>query len=136
MFTIHSGNAARPSVGDERLSTCRGWQLLVMLDGAIPATRKALNRAGLSIDNIDDIDDLEVTRSVGPRPAGIGARVQGRPGQLNPAGGALKLGTRPGPLARASWVPWSATSKGLAAVTAFRPCEAGMANATIIEVLA
>ena len=53
-------------------STCRGWQLLVMLDRVVPATRKALNRAGLSIDDIDDIDVFEVTRSVCPRPAGKG----------------------------------------------------------------
>ena len=60
-----------------------------MLTGPIPATRKVLQRAGLST---DDIDLYEVNEAFAPVPLAWLRDIGADPERLNPLGGAIALG--------------------------------------------
>lgn len=104
----------------------------LMLTGPIEATRKALERSGL---NIEDIDTYEVNEAFAPVPLVWLHEIGGDPQKLNPSGGAIALGH-----------PLGATGTKLLTTMLYRMerenfrygllaiCEGmGMANATIIE---
>lgn len=104
----------------------------LMLTGPIEATRKALERSGL---NIEDIDTYEVNEAFAPVPLVWLHEMGGDPQKLNPDGGAIALGH-----------PLGATGTKLLTTMLYRMerenyrygllaiCEGmGMANATIIE---
>ena len=62
---------------------------VIMLTGPIPATAKALQRSGLSI---DDIGVFEVNEAFAPVPLAWLAETGADPARLNPGGGAIALG--------------------------------------------
>ncbi len=66
-----------------------GSDPVIMLEGPIPATRKALERAGLSI---DDIDLYEVNEAFGSVPLAWAKAVGADPARLNVNGGAQANG--------------------------------------------
>ncbi|MFG1791040.1 thiolase family protein [Nocardia sp. NPDC049149] len=105
---------------------------LLMLTAVIPATRKVLERAGLSI---DDIDAYEVNEAFAPVPLVWQHEIGADPAKLNPRGGAIALGHPLG----ASGTRILATMVNHLEQTGARyglqtMCEAGgLANATIIE---
>ncbi|WP_433590196.1 thiolase family protein [Nocardia sp. CA-145437] len=105
---------------------------LLMLTAVIPATRKVLARAGLSI---DDIDVYEVNEAFAPVPLVWARELGADPAKLNPRGGAIALGHPLG----ASGGRILATMLNHLEQTGGRHglmtmCEAGgLANATIIE---
>lgn len=66
-----------------------GSDPVIMLEGPIPATRKALERAGLSI---DDIDLYEVNEAFGSVPLAWAKAVGADPAKLNVNGGAQANG--------------------------------------------
>jgi len=109
-----------------------GSDPLFMLTGVIPATRKVLARAGMSI---EDIDAYEVNEAFAPVPLAWQHELQADPEKLNPRGGAIALGHALG----ASGVRLLATLVNHLEATGGRyglqtMCEGGgMANATIIE---
>src|SRR5271165_2334630 len=59
----------------------RGADPVYMLTGPIPATRHALEKTGLSI---EDIDVVEINEAFAPRRDGVAQRDQGRPGEGRP----------------------------------------------------
>lgn len=107
---------------------------VIMLTGPIPATRKALERSGLSI---GDIGAFEVNEAFAPVPLAWQAEFGVPDEALNPLGGAIAVGH---PLGGSGAVLMtrlvhhmrtSGTRYGLQTM-----CEAGgMANATILELL-
>ncbi|WP_438354417.1 thiolase family protein [Microbacterium sp. CJ88] len=105
---------------------------LLMLTGPIPATRRILERSGLSI---DDIDAYEVNEAFAPVPLAWAAEVGADPARLNPRGGAIALGHALG----SSGTRLLGTLLAHLEATGGRyglqtMCEGGgMANATIIE---
>ncbi|WP_054812501.1 thiolase family protein [Nocardia arizonensis] len=105
---------------------------LLMLTAVIPATRKALTRVGLSI---EDIDAYEVNEAFAPVPLVWQRDLNADPAKLNPRGGAIALGHPLG----ASGTRILATLVNHLEQTGGRfglqtMCEAGgLANATIIE---
>ncbi|MFF0610515.1 thiolase family protein [Nocardia tengchongensis] len=105
---------------------------LLMLTAVIPATRKVLARAGLSI---DDIDVCEVNEAFAPVPLVWARELGADPAKLNPRGGAIALGHPLG----ASGGRILATMLNHLEQTGGRyglmtMCKAGgLANATIIE---
>jgi len=109
-----------------------GSDPLVMLDGVIPATRKALERSGLAI---DEIDTYEVNEAFAPVPLAWARAMAADESRLNPRGGAIALGHPLG----ASGTRLLATMVNHLEATGGRfglqtMCEGGgMANATIIE---
>ena len=66
-----------------------GSDPVIMLTGPIPATQKALQRAGLMIDQIDAIEINEAFASV---VLAWQAEIQPDPARVNPNGGAIALG--------------------------------------------
>lgn len=109
-----------------------GSNPLTMLDGVVPATEKALERSGLSI---DDIDAYEVNEAFAPVPLLWQRHLGADPERLNPRGGAIALGHALG----ASGARLLTTLVNHLQATGGRyglqtMCEGGgMANATIIE---
>lgn len=109
-----------------------GSDPVLMLDGVVPATRKVLERSGLSL---DDIDAYEVNEAFAPVPLLWQRTFDTDPGRLNPRGGAIALGHPLG----ASGTRLLATLVNHLEATGGRyglqtMCEGGgMANATIIE---
>lgn len=109
-----------------------GSDPLMMLTGPIPATHKALAKAGLGI---DDIDAYEVNEAFAPVPLAWAHDLGADPAKLNPRGGAIALGHALG----SSGTRLLATLVNHLEATGGRyglqtMCEAqGMANATIIE---
>ncbi|MFZ2175497.1 MAG: thiolase family protein [Rhodococcus sp. (in: high G+C Gram-positive bacteria)] len=103
-----------------------------MLTAPIPATHKVLERAGLSI---DDIDAYEVNEAFAPVPLAWAHEFNADPAKLNPWGGAISLGHALG----SSGTRLLTTLVNNLEATGGRyglqtMCEgAGMANATIIE---
>ncbi|MFJ7951346.1 thiolase family protein [Lysinibacillus sp. NPDC096418] len=106
----------------------------LMLTGPIEATKRALEHAGLTI---DDIDTYEVNEAFAPVPLAWLHEIGADPAKLNPDGGAIALGH-----------PLGATGTKLLTTMLYRMerenlrygllaiCEGmGMANATIIEKL-
>jgi acetyl-CoA acyltransferase len=112
--------------------TLAGDDPLFMLTAPIPATRKALERSDLSI---DDIDAYEVNEAFAPVPLVWQHEFNADPAKLNPNGGAIALGHPLG----ASGLRVMATMVNHLEATGGRyglqtMCEGGgMANATIIE---
>ncbi|MGW0006993.1 thiolase family protein [Nocardia grenadensis] len=105
---------------------------LLMLTAPVPASKKVLERAGLTI---DDIDAYEVNEAFAPVPLVWQHELNADPEKLNPRGGAIALGHPLG----ASGVRILATMVNHLEQTGGRyalqtMCEAGgLANATIIE---
>ena len=105
---------------------------LLMLTAPIPATRRVLAKAGLTIDQIDHV---EVNEAFAPVPLAWQREMKGDPARLNPRGGAIALGH---PLGASGTRLMSSMINGLHE-TGGRyglqtMCEAGgLANATIIE---
>lgn len=66
-----------------------GSDPVLMLDGPIPATRLALDRAGLSI---DDIDSIEINEAFASVVLAWMADIEPDPARVNPTGGAIALG--------------------------------------------
>lgn len=62
---------------------------LMMLTGPIPATRRVLERSGLTI---DDLDAYEVNEAFASVPLAWAAELGADPARLNPRGGAIALG--------------------------------------------
>jgi len=62
---------------------------LMMLTGPIPATRRVLERSGLTI---DDLDAYEVNEAFASVPLAWAAELDADPARLNPRGGAIALG--------------------------------------------
>ena len=105
---------------------------LFMLTGPIPATRRVLERANLSI---EDLDAYEVNEAFASVPLAWAAEVGADPARLNPWGGAIALGHALGSsgtrLLGTLLAQLEATGGTLGLQTM---CEGGgMANATIIE---
>lgn len=107
---------------------------VLMLTGPIPATAKVLERAGMTIDQIDAV---EINEAFAPVPLAWAAEFPIAEEKLNPRGGAIALGHPLG----ASGIRLMTTMINHLEQTGGRyglqsMCEAGgMANATIIEVL-
>ncbi|MEV0566483.1 thiolase family protein [Dactylosporangium sp. NPDC050588] len=105
---------------------------VMMLTAPIPATRKVLAKAGLTI---DDVDAYEVNEAFAPVPLAWAADLGADPERLNPRGGAIALGHPLG----GSGVRLMATLVNHLEQTGGRyglqtMCEAGgQANATIVE---
>lgn len=105
---------------------------LMMLTAPIPATQRALKKAGLKL---DDIDHFEVNEAFAPVPMAWAKELGARDERLNPWGGAIALGHPLG----ASGARLMTTMINALETTGGRyglqtMCEAGgMANATIIE---
>jgi acetyl-CoA acyltransferase len=105
---------------------------LFMLTGPIPATRKVLDRAGLSLDQIDTYEVNEAFASV---PLAWAHDLGADPARLNPRGGAIALGHALG----SSGTRLLTTMLHHLEATGGRyglqtMCEGGgMANATVIE---
>ncbi|MFF0451174.1 thiolase family protein [Streptomyces sp. NPDC004609] len=111
-----------------------GSDPLLMLTGVIPATKKALARAHLGI---DDIDAYEVNEAFAPVPLAWQAELGADPAKLNPRGGAIALGHPLGSSGTrllttlVNHLESTGERYGLQTI-----CESGgMANATIIELL-
>lgn len=104
----------------------------LMLTAVVPATRKALERVSLTV---DDIDTFEVNEAFAPVPLVWQHELQADPAKVNPRGGAIALGHPLG----ASGTRLLATMVNHLEQTGGRyglqtMCEAGgLANATIIE---
>ncbi|MFF3573702.1 thiolase family protein [Nocardia jiangxiensis] len=109
-----------------------GSDPLLMLTGVVPATRKVLDKAGLSI---DAIDTYEVNEAFAPVPLVWQHEFGADPERLNPRGGAIALGHPLG----GSGTRLLTTMLNQLEQTGGRyglqtMCEGGgMANATIIE---
>lgn len=105
---------------------------MMMLTGPIPATRRILERSGLSI---DDLDAYEVNEAFASVPLAWLAELHADPARLDPWGGAIALGHAVG----ASGTRLLGTLLAHLEATGGRyglqtMCEGGgMANATIIE---
>lgn len=105
---------------------------LLMLTAPIPATRRVLEKAGLTIDQIDHV---EVNEAFAPVPLAWQREFKADPARLNPRGGAIALGH---PLGASGTRLMASMLNGLHE-TGGRfglqtMCEAGgLANATIIE---
>ncbi|QDP94917.1 thiolase family protein [Microlunatus elymi] len=109
-----------------------GSDPLLMLTGIIPATRKLLERSGLSI---DDLDAYEVNEAFAPVPLAWQREFNADPQKLNPRGGAIALGHPLGATGAklltslVSYLDRTGGRYGLQTM-----CEGGgMANAMIIE---
>lgn len=109
-----------------------GSDPVIMLEGPIPATRKALERAGLTI---DDIDLYEVNEAFGSVPLAWAKAVGADPAKLNVNGGAQANGHPlgcTGAKLMATLLNELERRKGRYGLLAI--CEGGgTANATIIE---
>jgi acetyl-CoA acyltransferase len=109
-----------------------GADPFLMLTAPIPATRKALNKAGLSI---DDIDAYEVNEAFAPVPLAWQHELAADPDRLNPRGGAIALGHAlgsSGSRLMATMINYLEATGGRFGLQTM--CEAGgLANATIIE---
>jgi len=105
---------------------------LLMLTGPIPATRKVLAKASLSI---EDIDAYEVNEAFAPVPLAWAHELGADPAKLNPRGGAIALGHALGSSGTrllTTLVNYLEDTGGRYGLQTM--CEGGgMANATIIE---
>ena len=89
--------ASETAVKDHRLTprarihhiSCRGADPVLMLTGPIPATRYALDKTGLSI---DDIDVVEINEAFAPVVLAWIKETKADPAKVNPNGGAIALG--------------------------------------------
>ncbi|WP_312473363.1 thiolase family protein [Neobacillus sp.] len=104
----------------------------LMLTGPIPATKKALEKSGLSI---DDIDVFEVNEAFAPVPLAWLKETGADPAKLNPNGGAIALGHPLGGSGARLMVTMMHELERTGGRYGLQTmCEGhGMANATIIE---
>lgn len=104
----------------------------LMLTGPIPATEKALQKAGLSI---DDIDIFEVNEAFAPVPMAWLKETGADPNKLNPNGGAIALGHPLGASGARIMISMMYELERTGGRYGLQTmCEGhGMANATIIE---
>ncbi|MFJ7830563.1 thiolase family protein [Peribacillus sp. NPDC097284] len=104
----------------------------LMLTGPIPATQKALEKSGLSI---DDIDIFEVNEAFAPVPLAWLKETGADPQKLNPNGGAIALGHPLGGSGARLMVSMMHELERTGGRYGLQTmCEGhGMANATIIE---
>lgn len=104
----------------------------LMLTGPIPATEKALQKAGLTI---DDIDIYEVNEAFAPVPLAWLKETGADPSKLNPNGGAIALGHPLGGSGARLMVTMMHELERTGGRYGLQTmCEGhGMANATIIE---
>lgn len=104
----------------------------LMLTGPIPATKKALDKSGLTI---DDIDVFEVNEAFAPVPLAWLQETGADPKKLNPNGGAIALGhPLGGSGARLMVTMMHELERTRGRYGLQTMCEGhGMANATIIE---
>ncbi|MFJ7725088.1 thiolase family protein [Neobacillus sp. NPDC097160] len=104
----------------------------MMLTGPIPATQKALEKSGLSI---DDIDVFEVNEAFAPVPLAWLKDTGANPAKLNPNGGAIALGHPLGGSGARLMVTMMHELERTGGRYGLQTmCEGhGMANATIIE---
>lgn len=104
----------------------------LMLTGPIPATHKVLEKAGLSI---DDIDVFEVNEAFAPVPLAWLKETGAAPAKLNPNGGAIALGHPLGGSGARLMVTMMHELERTGGRYGLQTmCEGhGMANATIIE---
>ncbi|GAB3038541.1 thiolase family protein [Parafrigoribacterium mesophilum] len=109
-----------------------GSDPIFMLTGVIPATRKVLERASLTI---DDMDAYEVNEAFASVPLAWQHDLDADPDRLNPWGGAIALGHALGSSGTrllATLVNYLESSGGRYGLQTM--CEGGgMANATVIE---
>ena len=107
---------------------------VIMLTAPIPATKKLLDRSGLSI---DDIGVYEVNEAVAPVPMAWLAETGADPDKLNPHGGAIALGhPLGGSGARIMTTLIHQMRDGGIRYGLQTMCEGGgMANATILELV-
>jgi acetyl-CoA acyltransferase len=115
-------------------SVVTGDDPVIMLSAPIPATAKALDRAGLTV---DDIGAFEVNEAFAPVPLAWLAETGADPERVNPRGGAIALGHPLG--ASGARLMTTLVHHMRATDTRFglqTMCEAGgMANATILELI-
>ncbi|MEQ9566091.1 MAG: thiolase family protein [Pseudomonadales bacterium] len=109
-----------------------GDDLLLMLTAPIPATRRVLKRAGLSL---NDIDHFEVNEAFASVPLAWMREFNVDPARLNPRGGAIALGHPLGASgSRLMTTMLNALEDSGGRYGLQTMCEGGgMANATIIE---
>jgi acetyl-CoA acetyltransferase family protein len=107
---------------------------LLMLTAPIPATRRILQKAGLTVDQIDQFEVNEAFASV---PLAWLRELKADPDRLNPRGGAIALGHPLGASgARLMATLLNGLEQGKGRFGLQTMCEAGgQANATIIETL-
>ncbi|GAA4210379.1 thiolase family protein [Actinocatenispora rupis] len=107
---------------------------VLMLTAPMPATRKVLDRAGLTV---DDIGVFEVNEAFAPVPLAWLAETGADPSRLNPRGGAIALGhPLGGSGARLMTTLLSQMRAGGHRYGLQTMCEGGgMANATVLELL-
>jgi acetyl-CoA acyltransferase len=103
-----------------------------MLMGVVPATRRVLDRAGLTV---DDIDTFEVNEAFAPVPLAWQAELGADPARVNPRGGAIALGHALGSSGTRLLTTMLTTLEQTGGRYGLQVmCEGGgMANATIIE---
>jgi acetyl-CoA acyltransferase len=103
-----------------------------MLMGVVPATRRVLDRAGLTV---DDIDTFEVNEAFASVPLAWQAELDADPERVNPRGGAIALGHALGSSGtRLLTTMLTTLEQGGGRFGLQVMCEGGgMANATIIE---
>jgi acetyl-CoA acyltransferase len=107
---------------------------VIMLTGPIPATAKALRRAGLSI---EDIGLYEVNEAFAPVPLAWLAETGADPARMNPRGGAIALGHPLGASGARLMTTLVHSMRDAGIRYGLQTmCEGGgMANATILELL-
>ena len=99
--------------------SCRGADPVLMLTGPIPATRYALRRTGLCI---EDIDVVEINEAFAPVVLAWIKEFGADPERVNPNGGAIALGHPLGLPEPSCSARCSTNSSAPAAATACRPC--------------
>lgn len=105
---------------------------MLMLTGPIPATRRILDRTGLTI---DDVDAYEVNEAFAPVPLAWAHDLRADMAKLNPRGGAIALGHAVGASGTRLLGTLVAQLEAIGGRYGLQTmCEGGgMANATIIE---
>jgi acetyl-CoA C-acetyltransferase len=112
--------------------SARGADPVMMLTGPIPATRYALEKTGLSI---DDIDTVEINEAFAPVVMAWLKEIKADPAKVNPSGGAIALGHPLGATGAKLFTTMLNTLERTAGRYGLQTmCEGGgTANVTIIE---
>jgi acetyl-CoA acetyltransferase family protein len=121
----------KPRARVHTMAVC-GDDPLLMLTAPIPATRRALERSGLAL---SDIDHVEINEAFAPVPLAWLAEFDVDPAKVNPRGGAIALGHPLGASgARLMTTMLHALEDNDQTFGLQLMCEAGgMANATVIQ---
>ncbi len=107
--------------------TVTGGDPVIMLEEPIPATRRALARAGMSI---DDIDLYEVNEAFAPVPMAWLREIKADPARLNVNGGAIALGHPLGASGTKLMATWCTHCAIAASVTGYKRCAKAAASPT------